>query len=267
MTALLAPHPPEWHAARRMGIGGSDAAAIVSGDWLRLWREKTGRAEPEDLSGNFAVQLGTVTEALNLAWYERVMIRTVSRQGEQCVAADHPFLRCTLDGWDAVDCCVIQAKHVNGFAKIDEVVSRYTAQVSHEMIVTGAPKAILSVIVGTNAPVYERVDLDEWWASDYIGLCRDFWRHVENDEEPVQGAPLAPPPKIEKFRTVSFEGNSNWAAYAADWIDNRDSAKAFEKAAKEIKCAVEADVGLATGHGIKVARNKAGALSISIKKV
>jgi hypothetical protein len=37
----------------------------------RLWREKRGVAEPEDLSGNLIVQLGLATEDLNRQWYER----------------------------------------------------------------------------------------------------------------------------------------------------------------------------------------------------
>jgi predicted phage-related endonuclease len=53
---------------RRSFIGGSDARIIVGNDeaaLLRLWREKRGEAEPEDLSGNLIVQLGAVTEELN----------------------------------------------------------------------------------------------------------------------------------------------------------------------------------------------------------
>ena len=38
---------------------------------LRLFREKRGEAEPEDLSGNLLVQLGLATEHLNCQWYER----------------------------------------------------------------------------------------------------------------------------------------------------------------------------------------------------
>jgi hypothetical protein len=59
---------------RRHFIGGSDARIIMGADetlLLRLWREKRGEAEPEDLSGNLVVQLGTVTEDLNRTWYER----------------------------------------------------------------------------------------------------------------------------------------------------------------------------------------------------
>jgi predicted phage-related endonuclease len=59
---------------RRHFIGGTDARIIMGGDepaLLRLWREKRGEAEPEDLSGNLIVQLGLVTEHLNRQWYER----------------------------------------------------------------------------------------------------------------------------------------------------------------------------------------------------
>ena len=45
---------------------GDDEAAL-----LRLWREKRGEVEPEDLSGNLIVQLGLATEELNRRWYER----------------------------------------------------------------------------------------------------------------------------------------------------------------------------------------------------
>ena len=59
---------------RRSFIGGSDARTIMGNDeeaLIRLWREKRGAAEPEDLSGNLIVQLGAVTEELNRTWYER----------------------------------------------------------------------------------------------------------------------------------------------------------------------------------------------------
>ena len=73
--------PPEAHPTtyvpirftprdRRSFIGGSDARIIMGDDeaaLLRLWREKRGELEPEDLTNNFlkVVQLGTVTEHLN----------------------------------------------------------------------------------------------------------------------------------------------------------------------------------------------------------
>src|SRR5437763_5989953 len=59
---------------RRWFIGGSDARVIMGDSpshLVRLWREKRGEIEPEDLTDNLMVQLGTVTEELNRRWYER----------------------------------------------------------------------------------------------------------------------------------------------------------------------------------------------------
>jgi hypothetical protein len=58
----------------RRSFIGSDARIIMGNDearLIRLWREKRGEAEPEDLSQDLIVQLGSSTEDLNRAWYER----------------------------------------------------------------------------------------------------------------------------------------------------------------------------------------------------
>ena len=51
----------KFHALRRQFIGGSEARIIMGDDeaaLVRLWREKRGEVEPEDLSANLVVQLG-----------------------------------------------------------------------------------------------------------------------------------------------------------------------------------------------------------------
>src|SRR5688500_2730361 len=61
-------------ADRRTYLGGSDARVILGRDeaaLFRLWQEKTGQIEAEDLSGNLVVQLGCATEELNRRWFER----------------------------------------------------------------------------------------------------------------------------------------------------------------------------------------------------
>src|ERR1700716_1471196 len=74
---------------RRSFIGGSDARIILGANedaLLRLWREKRGEAEPEDLSVNLIVQLGLVTEDLNRRWYELNTGATITdgqRRGRQ----------------------------------------------------------------------------------------------------------------------------------------------------------------------------------------
>ena len=100
-------------ADRRYFIGGSDARVIMGDDesaLLRLWREKRGEVEPEDLSGNLVVQLGLVTEDLNRRWYQAntgQVLTDVQRQ------IRHPALRwmaATLDGRIEATRAVFEAK-------------------------------------------------------------------------------------------------------------------------------------------------------------
>src|ERR1700722_7212668 len=86
---------------RRYFIGGSDARIIMGTDevaLLRLWREKRGEAEPEDLSGNLIVQLGVATEALNRAWYQRNTGRTIKDVQRRMRHPVHKWMAATLDG-------------------------------------------------------------------------------------------------------------------------------------------------------------------------
>ena len=76
---------PVWKApnSRREFIGGSDARIIMGNDeaaLVRLWREKRGEIEPEDLSGNLIVQLGLATEP-----QRRVVVREVQQRDHRVV--------------------------------------------------------------------------------------------------------------------------------------------------------------------------------------
>src|SRR5215216_5777104 len=86
---------------RRSFIGGSDARIIMGDDeaaLLRLWREKRGEIEPEDLTGNLIVQLGTVTEHLNRHWYERHTGQVVAEVQRQVFHPVKRWMAATLDG-------------------------------------------------------------------------------------------------------------------------------------------------------------------------
>lgn len=257
---------PEQLVERKKGIGASEAGKIVSGDWFSLWELKTGRREDDDLSDVFAVQLGIVTEELNLNWYRRRVGNDPCRRGEAVVSKEYPFLRCTLDGFDEVEKRVIQAKHVNGFTKIADCRAKYVPQVTHEMICTNSRQAVLSVIIGTSDPALELVDYDEFFANDYIEKAREFWGYVERNEPPPQGAPIAEPPPPAVMRVVSMEGKNAWASAANDWLDHNRAAKLFKASEIDLKAMVEPDVREAAGHGIIISRNKAGSLSIKEKK-
>jgi predicted phage-related endonuclease len=93
--------PKQENSLRRSFIGGSDARIIMGTDetaLVRLWREKRGEAEPEDLSNDLIVQLGVATEELNRTWYERNTGRIVKDVQRRVRHAAIPWMAATLDG-------------------------------------------------------------------------------------------------------------------------------------------------------------------------
>jgi predicted phage-related endonuclease len=261
----LRPKPPEWHAARRLGIGGSDANILINGDdaaIIRLWREKRGEAEPEDLTWVLPVQIGIATEELNLAWFHHETQEIITLVNHMVTSRKHPFMRATLDAATATG-AVVEAKHVNPYSNMDEVVARYTPQLTHNMVVAEADTAYLSVIKGTQEYFVQKVTLDPFYADALIEQEAKFWACVQSGESPRSLPPPPQPPKpLEDMRTVDMSKSNTWAVEAQNWLQNREAAKTWDSAAKSLKAATEADVRRAWGAGVEVVRNKAGSLTV-----
>jgi predicted phage-related endonuclease len=120
---------------RRTFLGGSDAQIVMGNDeqaLVRLWREKRGEMEPEDLSGNLIVQLGKATEDLNRRWYELntgQIIKNIQQRVE------HPVIRwmaATLDGIVEGSGAVFEAKFMLPWSFSEEAAAeRYMPQLQH----------------------------------------------------------------------------------------------------------------------------------------
>src|SRR5450631_1273369 len=149
---------------RRSFIGGSDAR-IIMGDnepaLLRLWHEKRGEVEPEDLSGNLIVQLGLVTEPLNRIWYERntgQAIKDVQRRVQHPV---NRWMAATLDGMVDGTGAVFEAKFMLPWSFSEEAAAeKHMAQLQHNMWVTNAKTAVLSIITGGGKWVEIAIEAD-----------------------------------------------------------------------------------------------------------
>jgi putative phage-type endonuclease len=137
---------------RRHFIGGSDARIIMGPDeaaLLRLWREKRGEVEPEDVSANLVVQLGVVTEALNRAWYERNAGHAVTDVQRRVRHPVNRWMAATLDGMVEGTGAVFEAKFMLPWSFSEEgAVEKHMAQLQHNMWVTNAKAAVLSIITG-----------------------------------------------------------------------------------------------------------------------
>jgi predicted phage-related endonuclease len=253
---------PEQHAERRTRIGGSDVAAICEGDWLRLWLQKTGREEPEDLSWILPVQIGLVTEPLNLAWFEHATGHQVFGRGEVYRHPEHQYIGTTIDGLVLIEGqpAIVQAKHVNAFSKIEEVERRYYGQVAHEMLCTGATLGFLSVFIGTQRHEIVEIPRNEAYTETLLSLEAAFWRYVIEDTPPPQQEPLAIPEKPDAVRVVDMAASNMWGSWAAVWLRNLAPSRQCDEAARELRALIEPDVAHAFGAGVEVKRGKDGRL-------
>ena len=254
--------------ARNRGIGGSDANVILSGDperVTRLWQEKRGEVEPEDLSGRLSVVLGCWTEDLNRQWYEKLSGQRVVDAGKALTCAQYRWRKCTLDGLVEASGAIFEAKHTNSFVKPKDVLERYMPQLQHNMAVAKADRAILSVIFGNARYEMFEVAADWLYQLDLLEAEKAFWSAVLSGEPPV-AIPAPPAPRPIAMRELSFEGNNAWASAAADWLETSKAARTYATASKTLKELLEDDVRRAFGHGIEARRSKAGAITIRALK-
>ncbi len=241
-------------------IMGTDEMALV-----RLWGEKRGEVEPEDLSGNLLVQLGVITEPLNRHWFERQTghsIKDVQRR------IRHPVIRwmgATLDGIVAETGAVFEAKFALPWSFSEEgAAEKHMAQLQHNMWVTNAKTAVLSIITGGGKWVEIAIAADSLYQHLLPTAEKKFWRCVETGEPPRLFGVEPPRARIEAVQVVDMSQSNSWAEFAGIFLRTREAYAEHERAKTELKALVPEDAKEASGHGIRARRSKAGAISFDV---
>ena len=253
---------------RRAFLGGSDARIIMGADQamlIRLWQEKRGKVEPEDLSANLIVQLGFVTEELNRNWYERNSGNAVTDVQRRL---RHPVIKwmvATLDGLVHPGGMVFEAKFMLPWTFSEEAAAeKHMAQLQHNMWVANARSAVLSIITGGGKWVEVVVRADPLYQHLLLTAEKKFWRCVVSGEEPRLFGVEPPRPRLEVVRRVDMSASNSWAAFSATFRQTRQAHSDHEDAKAELKKLVPEDAKEAFGHGVKAKRSKSGAISFEL---
>jgi predicted phage-related endonuclease len=253
---------------RRSFIGGSDARVIMGNDetaLLRLWHEKRGEVEPEDLSGNLIVQLGVATEELNRLWYERNTGRHISDVQRRVTHSAIPWMMATLDGIVESTGAVFEAKFMLPWSFSEEAAAeKYIAQVQHNMWVTHLRTSVLSIITGGGKWVEITIPMDPLYLTVLVSAEKKFWRCVQSGEPPHLINAEPPRPRIEAIRIVDMSASNSWAEFAALFRNTRSAFLDHERAKSELKALMPEDAKEAIGHGVKAKRSKSGAVSFDV---
>jgi len=253
---------------RRFFIGGSDARIIMGSDeaaLIRLWREKRGESEPEDLSGNLIVQLGRATEELNRSWYERNRGRQVRNVQRRVRHSAIPWMAATLDGIVEGTEAVFEAKFMLPWSFSEEAAAeKYMPQLQHNMWVTHLRSAVLSIITGGGKWVEIAIPMDPLYLSVLVSAEKKFWRCVQSGETPHLINVEPPRPRIEAVRIVDISASNSWAEFAALFRSTRTAFLDHERAKSELKALMPEDAREVIGHGVRAKRSKSGAVSFDV---
>ena len=188
----------QWHEQRDKGIGGSDVSVIMGANRWRsigdLWREKTGKAKPEDLSHKPAIMLGNAMESvLRKEYAYRHPDVQVQEPDYMLQDTEHPWRQASLDGvltYPDGRHEVLEIKTVGAFSYAqwaDGLVPiNYAMQVLHYMSVTGYPRAQLIAIIGNQSIIERTVQRNDEAIAAIEDEVDRFWvRCVEADKMPM----------------------------------------------------------------------------------
>lgn len=238
---------PEWHEARRHGIGASDVAAVLGlSEWqtpLDVYRQKMG--VPHRIPKNLAY-FGHKLESVIADWVsdEYPEIGTVE-PGFAARSLAWPWLTATPDRM--VNGRPLEIKTASAFTKAtwrDGVPLYYQAQVQCQLAVLGADAGWLAVLHGGNEPDLFPVERDdEFIRQVLVPRTREFWeQHVLAQVPPdplnsVEAAELWPGDE-----NISVEGTEDlfdlWSEYGRMQAEVVETNQALDRIKLELQKAM-----------------------------
>jgi hypothetical protein len=141
------------------------------------------------------------------------------------------------------------------------------AQLQHNMWVTNARGASLSIITGGGKWVEIKVYADPLYQHLLITAEKKFWRCVQSGEPPRLFGVEPPRPRLEAVRIVDMSSSNSWGELAAAFRQTRAAHEQHETAKSDLKKLMPEDAKEAIGHGLRAKRSKSGAVSFDLLEV
>ena len=277
---------PERLAERRSTLRGSCINILASGDYKRidrLFKEKTGELEPEDLSGKWPIQFGQCTEILNLHTFEQKNGVKIDSYQRVVRSPTEPWMAATLDGaFYLRGRVVIDAKWTAGrpvegeeWSDVLPRIVRYNtpqlhwgARILGEIEGRRIERGVLSIIRAANPPTTHFIELKQSYTDHLVELGRTFMEGVKKGEMPFIDFSEEPPVPVEERQPYDMEKDvaplkqRAWKRNADVWLQTKGAAESFKQADKNLKLLIPRDASTASGAGIRVRVSSNGAKRI-----
>ena len=194
MTAKDMENRDNWLHTRKLGIGGSDAAVIMGlSHWktpARLWMEKTGRVEPDDISDSEVVYWGTILESVVADEFAKRTGKRVKKSG-MYRSLKYPWMLASVDRMVIGERAGLECKTTTEFNKNiwnDNqglgIPIAYYCQIQWYMTVLGYPKWYIACLIGGQTYVWKEIPRDDVFIGELIMLSEKFWKNVVEDTCP-----------------------------------------------------------------------------------
>lgn len=181
----------EWLKARKLGLGGSDMAAVLGlSPWrspIDVWLDKTSDTVEEKESE--PMYWGNVLEEVVAQEFAKRSGYKVRNNNFTLQSEKYPYLLANIDreivGLDAgLECKTANAFKANEWDG-DNVPDAYYIQCQHYMAVTGKSSWWIACLVGGNTFHYKEIKRNEEVIAAIIDTGAAFWELVESKTMPA----------------------------------------------------------------------------------
>jgi len=232
--------------ARKKGIGGSDAGAILGvSPWktpLQVYMDKVGATDP--IQDNDSMFWGRTLEPVIRQRYADVTNRKVVVPDTLITHPKFEFMIGNLDGITS-DNRVLEiktARSAEGWGEpgSNEIPDSYMIQVQHYMLITAIPVADVAVLIGgSDFRIYE-VPAEPELMELMIEKETGFWSRVINRDPPE---PITYQDMLLKYGRTSKESRIQADAVAMAAVARLKEIKAIAKEEDELKTVIMAAFG------------------------
>lgn len=194
----------EWLAARRTGIGSSDASAVVGlneyASPLSVWLDKLD-GNPLSDEDSEVMEFGRELEPVVANVFARRTGKQLKRVG-LVRSLEWPWMTASCDriviGEPAVVECKTTAWYRGKDWADDEIPDHAVIQATHQLAVTGLERAYIPVLIGGNHLEHRVLERDEAAIQRLVEVTGEFWH--TNIEKRIEPAAVASDIRMLKAR-------------------------------------------------------------------
>ena len=244
---------PEQLRTRTLGIGSSEAGTVCRLNpyrtWYDLWLSKTGR-KPAETTASEAQHFGTLLEPLLAREYTRRTGRRLRRMRKTLVHRTRPYMLAHLDRVVIGEKRIVELKSAglrmhhqwgpSGTPITDAADGAenaappdYIAQITHAMLVYGATRADLVVLIGGNDFRIYPATLDPVFAEALMEREHTFWHAFVVPDQPP------PAQTLDDINLMYPHDNTRILDADPDTRHHVDELRTLKKRLKDTKTAID----------------------------